>query len=40
MRKSLETQTIARAQRPGRKGQLCVWKLKYQHEYLDPVPPY
>nr|QBK87226.1 MAG: DEAD/SNF2-like helicase [Marseillevirus LCMAC201] len=33
MRKSLETQAIARAQRPGRNGQLRVWKLKYQHEY-------
>ncbi len=39
MRKSLETQAIARAQRPGRTGQLRVWKLKYQHEYIDPVPP-
>ena len=33
MRQSLEIQAIARAQRPGRAGQLRVWKLKYQHEY-------
>ena len=36
MRTSLEIQTIARAQRPGRIGQLRVWKLKYQHEYIEP----
>lgn len=35
MRKSLETQAIARAQRPGRIGKLRVWKLRYQHEYAD-----
>ncbi len=33
MRPSLEIQAIARAQRPGRVGQLRVWKLRYQHEY-------
>ena len=31
--KSIETQAIARAQRPGRVGRLRVWKLKYHHEY-------
>ena len=35
MRKSLEIQSIARAQRPGRIGQLNVWKLKYPHEYQN-----
>ena len=35
MRKSLETQAVARAQRPGRKGRLVVWKLKYKHEYAE-----
>jgi superfamily II DNA or RNA helicase len=35
MRHSLEIQSIARAQRPGRSKQLRVWKLKYQHEYKN-----
>ena len=33
MRNCLESQAIARAQRPGRENQLTVWKLKYSHEY-------
>jgi len=33
MRHCLETQAIARSQRPGREKQLNVWKLKYSHEY-------
>lgn len=33
MKKSLEIQAIARAQRPGRIGKLKIWKLKYRHEY-------
>lgn len=33
MSECLEKQAIARAQRPGREGQLRVWKLKYTHEY-------
>lgn len=38
MSKNLEIQAIARAQRPGRSCQLCVWKLQYQHEYATHPP--
>lgn len=34
---SIETQVIARAQRPGRVGTLRVWKLKYSTEYNNTV---
>jgi hypothetical protein len=36
LRPSLETQAIARAQRPGRHGRLRVWRLKHEHEYITP----
>lgn len=33
-KEDVEKQAIARAQRPGRKSQLNVWKLKYDNEYI------
>jgi superfamily II DNA/RNA helicase len=38
MKTSLEIQSIARAQRPGRVGQLRVWKLAFPHEYQAAAP--